>query len=171
MLFKDLKPGYPVYLLQKGETKMEASQGKVINVSQPYFPQSPAGSMQPMNMQTMQRVVDVTIEHQGKNDTYSIPETLSVTYAQNLVLSTDRDGILRDVEAIKNQSAEVIASVEKHRAIVSSCDHILEEWNPALAEKKEQEKKITKLEAQLENMHTEMGKMGRILEDIAAKIK
>ena len=36
MLFKDLKPGYPVYILQK-ENEPKAFQGKTIKVSEPYF--------------------------------------------------------------------------------------------------------------------------------------
>ena len=36
MLFKDLKPGYPVYILQK-ENEPRAFQGKTIKVSEPIF--------------------------------------------------------------------------------------------------------------------------------------
>ena len=54
--------------------------------------------------------------------------------------------MLRDVESMKNQSLEIVNSVEKHKAIVDSCDKILEEWNPAFAEKKEQDKRISGLE-------------------------
>lgn len=89
MLFKDMKPGYPVYILQK-EDGLKPVQGKVINVSQPYFPQMQPGQMPSQN--TMQRMTDVTIEANGRTNTFAIPETLSVTYAGNMVLSTDRDG-------------------------------------------------------------------------------
>ena len=149
MLFKDLKPGYPVYLLQKGD-EIKALQGKVIKVSDPYFP--PVSSGQMPSMSTTQRVVDVTLETDGVTNTYSIPETLSVTYANNLVLSTDRDGILRDVEAMKGQSEEVIRSVERHRSIIECCEKILEEWNPAFAEKKEQDKRISGLETEVKGL-------------------
>nr|DAH23874.1 MAG TPA: hypothetical protein [Bacteriophage sp.] len=35
-------------------------------------------------------VIDVTIESNGKTATYTIPENLSVTYAGDIVLSTDK---------------------------------------------------------------------------------
>ena len=73
MLFKDLKPGYPVYILQK-ENEPRAFQGKTIKVSEPYFPPAPIGQMP--SMSTTQRVVDVTLEANGVTNTYSIPETL-----------------------------------------------------------------------------------------------
>jgi len=146
MQFKDLKAGYPVYIFTKGEG-LKATTGKVVNVSQPYFPQPQPGQL--ASMQTAQRVVDVTVESESKTSTYSIPETLSVTYANNLVLSTDREGILRDVEAMKAQSQEVVNSYDKHKAIIESCDKILEEWNPVFAEKKEQDKRISGIEKEV----------------------
>lgn len=149
MLFKDLKPGYPVYLLRKGD-EIKALQGKTIKVSDPYFPPVQIGQMP--SMSTAQRVVDVTLEADGVTNTYSIPETLSLTYANNLVLSTDRDGILRDVEAMKGQSEEVVRSVERHRTIIEGCEKILEEWNPAFAEKKEQDKRISGIENEVKGM-------------------
>lgn len=149
MLFKDLKPGYPVFLLRKGD-EIKALQGKAIKVSDPYFPPAQIGQMP--SMSTAQRVVDVTLEADGVTNTYSIPETLSVTYANNVVLSTDREGILRDVEAMKGQSEEVVRSVERHRSIIEGCEKILEEWNPAFAEKKEQDKRISVIESEVKGM-------------------
>ena len=149
MLFKDLKPGYPVFLLRKGD-EIKALQGKTIKVSDPYFPPAQIGQMP--SMSTAQRVVDVTLEADGVTNTYSIPETLSVTYANNVVLSTDREGILRDVEAMKGQSEEVVRSVERHRSIIEDCEKILEEWNPAFAEKKEQDKRISVIESDVKGM-------------------
>lgn len=161
MLFKDLKAGYPVYILNKKDG-IKASQGKVISVSKPYFPQMQMN--QPTSMQTMQMVVDVTIEGNGVTHTYSIPETLSVTYASDLVLSTDRDGILRDVEALKSQSEEVLASVERHKTVISQCEQILEEWNPSFAEKREQDKRISGLESKVEGI-------GKMLSDFINEFK
>lgn len=144
MLFKDLKQGYPVYFLSKGEN-ISVSQGKVVSVSEPHFQQTSMGQM-PLPMQTAQRMVDVTVDLDGKNNTYSIPETLSVTYGQDFVLSTDRDGIIRDVEAMRNQSQEALKNVERHKKIIESCDKIMESWDPDLAKRKEQDKRMSKIE-------------------------
>lgn len=151
MLFKDLKPGYPVYMLIK-EDGIKSVLGKVINVSKPYLPTMQQGQMNAAY--TAQMGVDVTIEAEGKTKTYFIPETLSVTYTNNnnIVISTDKEGILKDVEATKNQSLEIVNSVEKHKTIVEGCDRILEEWNPAFAEKKEQEKRISGLENEVKGL-------------------
>ena len=149
MLFKDMKPGYPVYMLQKGDG-LKAMQGKTIKVSDPYFPPAPIGQMPAMN--TTQRVVDVTLEAEGVTNTYSIPETLSVTYANNIVLSTDREGILREVESIKSRNDEELRLVDKRKEENEACVKILEEWNPAFAEKREQDKRISGIENEVKGM-------------------
>ena len=165
-----MKPGYPVYLLQKGD-EIKAMQGKTVKVSDPYFPPAQIGQMPSPSMNTSQRFVDVTLEAEGITNTYSIPETLSVSYANNLVLSTDKEGILRDVEAMKSQSEEVLRSVEKHKAVISGCEKILEEWNPAFAEKKEQDKRITGIENEVKGMRGEFKELSRMFADFVNEFK
>jgi len=157
MLFKDMKPGYPVYLLDK--ENMKAATGKIVNIGQPHFP-SPAGNIP----QTAQMFVDVTVESDKQTRTYSIPDTLSVTYAGALVLSTDREGILRDVEAMKSRSEEALNEVGRHRNTIAECDRILEEWNPAFAEKKRQDERISGLE-------TEVKGLGSMLREFIGEFK
>lgn len=139
MTFKDIKQGYPVYVLRKGE-KIEARTGKATMVGQAKFP-GQYGTGNALGM-----VVDITVEEEGTARTYTVPADSSVASAGNVVLSVDREGILKDVEAMKAESEEVIASVEKHRARAEECEVILTEWNPALAEKKRQEERIGSLE-------------------------
>ena len=137
---------------------MSAMQGKVVNVGSPYFQQAnPSGMPIPMPaQQPTQRVVDVTIDIQGNRQTFTMPESSSVTCAQvsgkEFILATERQGIVREVEVMKAQSEEVIASVEKHKSIIDSCEKILSEYNPAFAEKQQQDMRISGLEKKMESM-------------------
>lgn len=139
MTFKDIKPGYPVYMLHKGDG-LTTGQGKVVTVTQPRFPEQ-------YNGQALGMVVDVTIEENGMNRTYTMPADSSVVSAGMTVLSTDKEGILRDVEAMKTESEDVLSSMDRHRARVESCERILAEWNPQIAERKKQEERIGSLES------------------------
>lgn len=147
MLFKDMKPGYPVYLLDKGTVK--ATTGKIINVSQPHFstPQTGANFTP-----STQMYVDVTVEIDGRTQTYSIPETLTITYTGNSVLSTDKDGILREAEALKSRSETALKEVDKHKETITLCDTLLSEWNPVFADKKKQEERINGLEEEVRGL-------------------
>lgn len=147
MLFKDLKPNYPVYALFKEDTT-KAVQGKVTSISGPRIEQ-----IKPGQITTSQMVVDVTIELEGKTATYSIPEMLSVTYAGNkLVLSVDKEGILREVEAMKSQSEEALKNENTYKKIIEDCSAILSDWSPVFKEKKETEERLNKIENSIDKL-------------------
>lgn len=148
MLFKDLKIGYPVYIFHKdGEKRI--TQGKVTAISPSRLPQTPS-------VQTMQLVVDVTIDDGGSSRTYTIPDNLSVTYSNNLVLSTDRDGVIREVEILRNQCADELAKIDEYRKSVSECEKILTDWNPVFREKRETEERFSKLETSMSDLKSMM---------------
>lgn len=148
MLFKDLKIGYPVYIFHKdGEKRI--TQGKVTAISPSRLPQTPS-------LQTMQMVVDVTIDDGGSSRTYAIPDNTSVTYTNGLVLSTDREGVIREVEILRNQCAEELAKIDEYRKSVSECEKILTEWNPAFREKRETEERFSKLETSMSDLKSMM---------------
>ena len=148
MLFKDLKIGYPVYIFHKdGEKRI--TQGKVTAISPSRLPQTPS-------LQTMQMVVDVTIDDGGSSRTYAIPDNTSVTYSNGLVLSTDREGVIREVEILRNQCADELAKIEEYRKSVSECEKILAEWNPVFREKRETEERFSKLETSMSDLKSMM---------------
>lgn len=148
MLFKDLKIGYPVYIFHKdGEKRI--TQGKVTAISPSRLPQTPS-------LQTMQLVVDVTIDDGGSSRTYAIPDNTSVTYTNGLVLSTDREGVIREVEILRNQCADELAKIDEYRKSVSECEKILAEWNPVFREKRETEERFSKLETSMSDLKSMM---------------
>lgn len=158
MLFKDIKTGYPVYFLDKNDTTFY--QGKVVSVAVPRY-----DTPQPFSQgQQNGLVVDVTIEANGATKTYTIPETASITYAGHLVLSTDKDGILREVEALKAASEEALSQVEIHKQTVTNCNQLLEDLNPAFAEKRAQDKRI-------EGIENEVKSLGAVLRDFINEFK
>lgn len=146
MLFKDLKIGYQVYILHKGED-IKVCVGKVTAVSPPRFPQTQS------NFQAMQMVIDVTIEEDGASKTYTTPDSLSVTYAGNdLVIATERDGILREIETIKAHNEDELSKVAHRRMVANQCEKILSEWNPVFKERRETEERFNKLETSMTDL-------------------
>lgn len=141
MLFRDIKPNYPVYFLDKD--KVTAYEGKVVSASVPrYIPTQTS------------LVVDITIEANGATHTYTIPESSTLTYANNVVLSTDKDGILREVQAMKSASEHHLSETEHHREIVDSCNRLLEEIDTTFAEKRKQDKRIEGIETEVKSLGT-----------------
>ena len=148
MQFKDLKTDYPVYFIDKNDTTYY--QGKVVSVAVPRY-----DTPQPFSQgQQNGLVVDVTIEANGTTKTYTIPETSTITYAANLILSTDKEGLLREVEAMKSASEQALSQVDKHKNTIDKCNALLEELNPAFAEKRAQDKRIEGIENEVRNIGT-----------------
>lgn len=149
MLFKDLKTGYNVYILHRSHDvgeDIKVNLGKVTAVSPSRLPQPP-------NLTTMQMVVDVTIEENGASRTYTIPDSLNITYSgQDLVIATERELLLKEVEAMKSRAETVISEVPLREKEVAQCNKILEEWSPVFKEKRETEERFSKIERSIGDM-------------------
>lgn len=143
MQFKDIKQNHPVHMLDKQEFCIIT--GKATAVS---FPRVE------INQKTgrSEMVIDITIEANGKTATYTIPENLSVTYAGSLVLSTDKQGLAREVEAMVANADQIIASVPHAQKIKNNAPAVLAELDPSYRDKQETEQRFNKIEDSMEEM-------------------
>ena len=162
MLFKDIKQNYPVYILNKQDLSL--IQGKATQVSFPRLE---------MNQKTgkTEMVVDVTIEANGKMATYAIPESLSVTYAGHLVLSTEKSGLTSEVEAQKANAEQVLASVDHQKEVLEKSSSLLAELNPVYKEKQETEQRFGKIENSINRMEELMKKQQEMITSFIKKFE
>lgn len=138
MIFRDIKQGYPVHILNKQE--LTISQGKVASAGFPRLDTNPMSGKTEM-------VIDITVDDgSGKTGSYVIPEGLSVTYAGNLVLATEKAALAGEVEAMKSSAEQALAAVDRQREIVDKAGALLSELNPAYREKAENDKRFDALE-------------------------
>ena len=128
---------------------MTISDSKVISVG---FPHMDMNNKPQLGQSQM--VVDVTIESEGKTATYTIPENLSVTYAGDIVLSTDKQGLLCEIEAMKNSAEKVLESVPRQREIIDKATTLLADLNPIYKEKKQNEQRFSKIEESISRMES-----------------
>lgn len=107
MEFKNIQRNHPVYLLDK--QTVEVKEGKVVD-NQPHINTGIATISS-----SGQSMRDVTIEVEGKQTIYTIPEHLGVTFAGEIVLATDKADLLPEVGKLVNEADEIIkAYVAKH---------------------------------------------------------
>ncbi len=157
MNFKDIRQGYPVYILDK--QALSLSEGKVTAVGFPYFPvQTPPGA------HSLGMSVDVTIEAGGKAATYTIPEQLSVTFAGNLVLSTDRAGLAAEVESMRTAARQAIEGMQRQKDIIDAADGLLIQLKPEYRERAETEKRFSSLEGAMADVKS-------LLQGLTAELK
>lgn len=140
MLFKDLKSGYPIYIFDRD--KVTFTQTKVLSVNPPHFDNHYGN---PTEM-----VVDVTIE--GMPKSYTFKENTDTGYLDNLVITTERDKALLEVENLQAQSEQAWNKRDTYKEIADKCAQIRAEFSPAFKEKKETEERFSKLEGSVSEL-------------------
>lgn len=141
--FKDIQSNHPVFILNKQD--LTVTQGKVINAA---FARVDNSNGMP------QMVRDIDIEMNGKIATYSIPENLSITYANkgDVVIATERTGLANEITAMRNTAKQVLESVDRHKAVIEKADALLADLDPAFKEKAEHDKKLSQMEKELKDL-------------------
>lgn len=157
MTFKEIKQGNTVYILDKG--KLVVKQGTVTDVK-PHLNNGVGMFTQAQG----QLMVDVTIDTEGHAPTYTIPEHLSVTYAGDIVLSTDQKGLAAEVERMKADAERILASVDRQKDIIEKSSDLLALLNPEMRAKQETEKRFERIE-------NGMGSMQGMMQKILAKLE
>ncbi len=150
MTFKDLKSGYPIYLLDR--TTLKYTQGKVMAVGIPH------ADVQPGNYGKM--LIDVSIQtNDGKQNTYSVSDIEQTAYAGTLLLTCNKDCIVNEVRAINAQAEDTLTKVEAARKTVDNCKTLLEELDTAFKDKQETEKRFQKIDERFSGMEDKMDKI------------
>lgn len=159
-----------MYVLYKNEPRFAV--GKVSQVSNQYPPQF--NFQQPINPNNLGMMVDLSIEVDGKMETYPrIPINSSIAEFpdKGVILSETRDGIVNEINVIRNASQTAIEQVDLHKRIIASCDQLLLELNPQLKHEQEQAGKIAKLEQQLAGMSDQIAALTGMLSKSLSKKK
>ena len=81
--------------------------------------------------------------------TYTIPEQLSVTYAADLVLSTEREALSAEVERMKQAAEQQLANTERNKQTVERAEQLLAELNPHIRERQETERRFKSIEGDI----------------------
>lgn len=140
MLFKELKSNYPIFLLDRATLKFE--QAKVMNVQPNY---------QSVNMNRIE--VNVTIQNkEGKQNTYAVADSEQSAYAGNLFISTSKDCIINEVNALKNASEEVLSKVEEHKQTVEKCKELLAELDTTFRDQQKTNARLDQMENKLDEI-------------------
>lgn len=151
MLFKDVKQNYNLYVLNTKEVSVKI--GKVLSAGYPRL-ENPSS-----NITNAKMVIDFNVEIDGKTASYVIPENLTVTYTDDLIISPDKDIILHEIEAMKTQAERAIAAVDRQKVIINKTTELLTELNPQFRERRETEERFG-------NMERRFGKIEESVDDL-----
>lgn len=161
-MFSALRQGAPLYILEKGETP-NIKIGQVESVTQPrprYATYNPAVGLNG-NMET---IVDITVKINGDKKEYiGIPSNLSIHGYGDVVISESRDAMISEVDGMLQSSKSIIDSVEYHKKMITACEEMLKQLNPAYAKEQERDGAIDSLKSEVETLRKEISRMTHLL--------
>lgn len=139
-MFKELKSGYPIFLFDRSSLKFE--QAKVMSVQQNYNPSS-FGKME----------VNVTIQAKdGKQNTYSVTDSERTAYAGTLLIATQKDCVVNEVNVLKSNSEDALQRVNEHKRIVEVCGKLLAELDTSFRDQQKTNERLDNLENKLDEI-------------------
>ena len=162
-MFQSVRPNSPIYVFHKGDNpRLET--GYVVNqpIPKPKY-QMPNAFGQPQEL-----VVDLVIK---LNDTTvnmnAIPAQLDIadsySNGENLVISDSREAMNSEILSLKQKSVDILNSINYHKGLIASYEKLLSDFNPEMAEKQAQQKEISELRAQMDEMSRNMALLIREL--------
>lgn len=137
MLFKEIKPGNAVYVLDKNA--VEAHKGTVSNITPPHVSTQPG---------VIGMFVDITVDTGKGNSTYIVNENAVTAYADNnnVVITTDVNNVLAELRAIKGRSEAVVGNIDKYKSDIDKCNSLLADLDPVFRKEQDNERRFAKLE-------------------------
>lgn len=152
MNFKELKPNYPIHILDKTEG-VKYILGKVLNVGQPRYDmpaQQTPGSMPNFSMPSMK--VDVTVEADGKTKTYAFDENAATASVMDVLFSTDKEGIVRELDATISHCEQYLSEEERIKKDLEESKTLKGQLDTSYKDKQETNKRFEKIEKAQEGM-------------------
>ena len=160
-MFSTLRKGATIYLLDR-TSEPDVKIGYIDNVSMPrpmyptYNPQVSLGT----NMQT---VVDLTVRVGDEKKEFCVPSNLSIHTYGDYTLSENKEAMISEVDALLQNSKDVIDSRDKHKTAISAYERILKNLNPVYAKESERDSRIDSLSQQVGSMQTTLNRLESLL--------
>lgn len=161
-MFSGLRQGTALYILDKSEEPKVVT-GYIENVSAPhpmYNSYNPAVSFG-ANLQT---VVDIVVRMgNDRKEFVGIPSNGSIHSYGDYVLSENKEGMIQEVDAMLQNSKNVISSIDQHKQNISACEKILKSLNPVYAKEQERDEAIDTLTEQVNSMQNVLARLESML--------
>ena len=160
-MFSTLRNGAAVYILDKaGEPTVNVGYIENVSMPRPMYPTyNPAVSLGT----NMQMVVDLTVRVNDEKKEFSVPSNLSIHTYGDYTISESKEAMISEVDGLLQTSKEVLDSVDKHKAAISSYEKILKTLNPVYAKESERDSRIDNLTQQMDSMQDTLVRLESLL--------
>ena len=160
-MFSTLRKGATIYLLDR-TSDPDVKVGYIDNVSMPR-PMYPTYNPQVSLGTNMQMVVDMTVRVGDEKKEFCVPSNLSIHTYGDYTLSENKEAMISEVDALLQNSKDVLESVDKHKAAIAAYEKILKTLIPVYAKESERDSRIDSLTQQMGKMQTTLNRLESLL--------
>lgn len=108
----------------------------------------------------LQTVVDIAVKIDGERKEFvGIPSMNTIHSYGDYVLSETKEGMIQEVDAMLQNSKNVVSSVDQHKSNIEACEAILKDLNPVYAKESERDEAIDSLTKQVDSMQSVLARL------------
>ena len=162
MLFKELKQGFPLYVLNVNT--MDVGTGTVTFVGQPHVTQD----RKKLAKGQLQMVIDVTANFGGSTRTIELSDSLSQTMSDDgaMLITPNQEDVANGMRMVKARCEEYIRNEERYREIIRKCDEQLPNFDPLYKQSLESDARFSEMQSTIDRQSKDIAEM----KDMIAKL-
>lgn len=161
-MFSGLRQGSTLYILDKStDPKVVTGYVQRINAPHPiYKTYNPAVSFG-TNMQT---VVDIVVKIDNEEKEFvGVPSTGVIHSYGDYVLSETKENMIQEVDAMLQNSQNILDSIEQHKKNITACESILKQLNPVYAKEQQRDEAIDNISGRIDRMENVLSRLESML--------
>lgn len=170
IMFKNLRQGQVIYILHKDD-KMYYEVATIVSIDN-LRPKVPM-----MNAPYMQQEMLVDIKAKVGNDNINIPSVpadLVVTdykpsNGDKMVLACDLNAFNTEINSMLQNSQAILASIDKHKSIIDSCEIMLAQLNPQFAKDKERDQEMSEMRERMSSLQDTNAQLMSMMKELLDK--
>lgn len=97
-------------------------------------------------------VVDVAVLDAGKTQTYTFKDSNEVGYTGQLMITPNKECVIKELQLLKSQSQTILDNIDQHRNNVDKCNALIQEFDPAIKAKQENDARYEELKQSIESL-------------------
>ena len=165
MIFKDLKQGFPLYVLNVNT--MDVGTGTVSRVAGPHIT---SDKKKLANGQLMM-VVDVSATMGNNTLNFELQENASNTMSDDgqFLISPNQEDIANGVRMVKTRCEEYIRNEQHYKELIKKCDALLPQIDPLYRQSIDNEARFNDMQATIDKQSKDIQDMKEMLTKLLKK--
>lgn len=162
-MFSTLRQGNLLFILTVGDN--EEPSLTVGQMAEDVRPASPRYNTSMQFGAAPEMVVDLKVNTgSAVKEFKQVPANLSIAnFGQGVVISESREAMAQEIESIARNSEQIINSVEHHKTVLSGCNKLLRQLNPAFAKDQERQEEFESLKSEVGGIKSDLGEIRNML--------